>query len=162
MIETNGNIHCFWIGRINVLKITTTQGNLQIQCSPYQNTHDIFHKTTTNISEPTETQKTSNSQTTLRKKSRAGGSKLHDSRLHYKAAVARAAWCWPRGRTESPEINPQPRGQLACDRGGKNVQWGRDGQRFSFGTSTADTVLCEQQDAADRITLILSRRPLAG
>ena len=45
------NIHCFWIGRINVLKNTTTQGNLQIQCSPYQNTHDIFHRTTTNILE---------------------------------------------------------------------------------------------------------------
>lgn len=111
---------------------------------------------------PTETQKTSNSQTTLRKKSRAGGSRLPDSRRRYKAAVAREAWCWPRGKTESPERNPQPRGQLACDRGGKNVQRGRDGQGFSPGTSTADTVLCEQQGAADRITLVLSRRPLAG
>ena len=26
----------------------TTQGNLQIQCNPYQITHDIFHRTRTN------------------------------------------------------------------------------------------------------------------
>ena len=51
MTKTNRNIHCFWIGRITVLKITTTQGNLQIECSPYQDTHDIFHRTTTNILE---------------------------------------------------------------------------------------------------------------
>ena len=26
----------------------TTQSNLQIQCNPYQMTHDIFHRTKTN------------------------------------------------------------------------------------------------------------------
>ena len=26
----------------------TTQSNLQIQCNPYQITHDIFHRTSTN------------------------------------------------------------------------------------------------------------------
>ena len=29
-------------------KDSTTQSNVQIQCTPYQNTHDIFHRTRTN------------------------------------------------------------------------------------------------------------------
>ena len=37
------DIPCSWIGRINIAKITITQGNLQIQCNPYQVTNDILH-----------------------------------------------------------------------------------------------------------------------
>ena len=41
-------IPCSWIGRINIVKNDyTTQGNLQIQCNPYQITNGIFHKTKT-------------------------------------------------------------------------------------------------------------------
>ena len=38
------DIPCSWIGRINDY---TTQGNLQIQCNPYQITNGIFHGTRT-------------------------------------------------------------------------------------------------------------------
>ena len=44
----------------------TAQSNLQIQCNPYQITNDIFHRTITkNFTPGIETQKTSNSQSTL-------------------------------------------------------------------------------------------------
>ena len=46
----------------------TTQGNLQIQCNPYQATSGIFHRAkTNNFIICMETQKTSNSQSNLEK-----------------------------------------------------------------------------------------------
>ena len=39
---------CSWIGRINIVKDDhTTQGNLQIQCKPYQIINGSFHRTRT-------------------------------------------------------------------------------------------------------------------
>ena len=58
------DIPCFWIGRINIVKMTI----LQIQCDPYQITNGIFHRTRTkNFSIHMETQKTPNSQSSLEK-----------------------------------------------------------------------------------------------
>ena len=46
----------------------TTQGNLQIQCNPYQITNSNFHRTRTkNLKIRVETQKTPNSQSNLEK-----------------------------------------------------------------------------------------------
>ena len=46
----------------------TTQSNLQIQCNPYQDTSDIFHRTrTNNLKICMEIQKTSNNQSNLEK-----------------------------------------------------------------------------------------------
>ena len=43
------DIPCSWVGRIKIIKIAkNTQNNLQIQCNLYQNTYDIFQRTTTN------------------------------------------------------------------------------------------------------------------
>ena len=50
----------------------TTQGNLQIQCNPYQITNGIFHRTRTkNLKICMETQKTPNSQSNLEKEKRS-------------------------------------------------------------------------------------------
>ena len=48
-VDTNRwrDIPCSWTGRINIVKMTTTQSSLQIQCNPYQTTKCIFHRTTT-------------------------------------------------------------------------------------------------------------------
>ena len=69
-IEENINrwkdVPCSWTGRINTVKMTITQGNLQIQCNPYQITNGIFHRIRTkNLTIHMETQKTLSSQSSL-------------------------------------------------------------------------------------------------
>ena len=52
------HIPCSWIGIINIVKMTTTQSNLQILCNPYQATTGIFYRIRTkNFTICMETQK---------------------------------------------------------------------------------------------------------
>ena len=37
-------IPCSWIGRVNIVQMTTTKSNLQIQCYLHQITNGIFHR----------------------------------------------------------------------------------------------------------------------
>ena len=95
------DIPCSRVGRINIVKMTILPNAVNIiNVIPIKLPMAFFTELERkNFTIHMETQKTSNSQSSL-KKNGAGGINLPDFRLYYKGIVIKTVWCWHKSRNK--------------------------------------------------------------
>ena len=129
------NSPCSKVGRINIVKITILPNaiyrfSMTSIKLPMAFPTKLKQKKSQFIWKHKRPRKT---KAVLRKKNGAAGINFLDVRFYYKASVIKTVWCCHKNRNidqwnqiESPEINPCTYGYLISDKGGKNIQWGKD------------------------------------